>query len=180
MLTNDGQPLADMGESVLAIGDVRVDLFHRSVTVAGRRVRLRRRQFDLLAALLSARGRVLTRADLLRATASTAHDPHTRTIDVQVGQLRAILGPSAITIDTVRGIGYALVSRAEAAPKATPACKRNFARNLPILHDLLTSRSYDDTTAPDRPVGAEDREGHAALHPPAEQRAMQLHRGGLA
>lgn len=100
---------------VLVVGDVVIDRPRRTVTIGGRRVRPRRRQFDLLVALAQADGRVLTRSALLRATGSGAQDPRTRTIDVQIGQLRALLASSQVAIETVRGVGYRLVVSDDAA-----------------------------------------------------------------
>ena len=83
-------PIPD-DDVALVVADVHIDRLRRAVTVGDRRVRLRRRQFDLLVALAEADGQALTRADLLRASGSAARDPRTRTIDVQIGQLRAAL-----------------------------------------------------------------------------------------
>jgi DNA-binding response OmpR family regulator len=132
---------------VLVVGDVVIDRPRRTVTVGGRRVRPRRRQFDLLVALAQADGRVLTRSVLLRATGSGAQDPRTRTIDVQIGQLRALLAPSQVAIETVRGVGYRLVVSDDAAevwPAIAPLGKRNFASILPEAHQSHIPAAYHD------------------------------------
>ena len=66
-------------------------------------------EFDLLAALVKAPGRVLSRDELLAATRNREAGPFDRTIDVQVGRLRRKLesDPQNPTlIKTVRGTGY--------------------------------------------------------------------------
>jgi DNA-binding response OmpR family regulator len=102
--------------ALVVVGDLQLDRQRRQVTMAGRPVPLRRRQFDLLAALAAANGGVLTRAALLLATGSGARDAHTRTIDMQVSQLRALLTPGPVAIETVRGVGYRLVARPDEQP----------------------------------------------------------------
>jgi DNA-binding response OmpR family regulator len=132
---------ADADDLVLDRGDVRIDRLRRVVTVGDRRPRLRRRQFDLLVALAAAEGRVVTRAALLWATGSGARDPRTRTIDMQVSQLRAALGACDVSIETARGIGYALVVRDGSGldPRTGAApCKQSFARGLPLDHEAIT------------------------------------------
>jgi DNA-binding response OmpR family regulator len=59
----------------------------------------------VLAALMDHPGRVLSRRQLLAATGH--HAAGDRAADVYIAQLRAKLGP-AVTIRTVRGVGYAL------------------------------------------------------------------------
>ncbi len=91
-------------------GDLVVDRARHSVTVAGKSARLTAVEFRLLAALLDAAGRVLTRDQLLDAV--YGHDQDSvldRTIDVHVGRLRDKLHDSAERpryVETVRGLGY--------------------------------------------------------------------------
>lgn len=142
LAANEPEPrLADADDLVLDRGDVRIDRLRRVVTVGDRRVRLRRRQFDLLVALAVVDGRALTRAELLRATGSGARDQRTRTIDMQVSQVRAALGACGVSIETARGVGYALVMRdgyAAGQRKGEAACKQSFARGLPLNDRALT------------------------------------------
>ena len=57
-------------------------------------------------ALLSERGTVFTREQLLDTIWGYAFDGESRTVDVHVRSLRQKLGPGADCIETVRGIGY--------------------------------------------------------------------------
>ncbi|HSH21041.1 MAG TPA: response regulator transcription factor [Candidatus Caenarcaniphilales bacterium] len=90
-------------------GDLALDMERHEVSVAGRAVDLTRAEFRLLAALLQAGGRVLSRDQLMDALYGLEGDVLDRTIDVHVGRLRSKLGddPSSPRyIATVRGVGY--------------------------------------------------------------------------
>ncbi len=94
--------------TVLRTGVVELDLGARRCRSAGREVELTRREFDLLASLLSYPGRVHTRRQLLELVwGSAAVSPNA--VDVNIASLRRKLGP-AISIVTLRGAGYRLDS----------------------------------------------------------------------
>jgi two-component system, OmpR family, response regulator len=95
-----------------AAGGLVVDFDARDVTLNGRRVVLTHHEFELLAALARAAGRVLSREHLMDALGGSAHEAFDRSIDVHVSKLRAKFekDPRAPRyIKTVRGVGYALV-----------------------------------------------------------------------
>jgi len=92
-------------DGALALGDVQLDRASRTVTVAGKPVELTSREFDLLAALLSHPGVVLSRDRLLELAWQGEFAGGTRTVDVHVAQLRGKLGLPDF-IETVRGAGY--------------------------------------------------------------------------
>ena len=73
-------------------------------------VSLTRREFDLLRALVEARGRVLSREYLLDHVwgYSAAEEIESRTVDVHVRRLRQKLGSEGQRIGTVNGVGYRL------------------------------------------------------------------------
>jgi DNA-binding response OmpR family regulator len=87
------------------IGDVSVDVAARRVRVREVEVALTATEFDLLAHLMSAPGRVFTREQLLADVWGYAAVVGTRTVDVHVAQLRGKLGDDS-PIRTVRGVGY--------------------------------------------------------------------------
>lgn len=91
------------------VGDLRVDPRRREAYVADRRLALRPREFDLLAALARDPGVVWSRDDLLTSVWGTDFPGETRTIDVHVSELRRKLGADGPAIETVKGIGYRLV-----------------------------------------------------------------------
>jgi DNA-binding response OmpR family regulator len=100
-------------QTVLHSGELELDLDARRCCAGGREVELTRREFDLLGALLRYPGRIHTREQLLELVwGSGAISP--KTVDVHVSSLRRKLG-SAITIVTLRGLGYRL------DPSAPPA-----------------------------------------------------------
>ncbi len=100
-------------QTVLRTGELELDLEARRCTASGREVELTRREFDLLGALLRYPARIHTRVQLLELVWGTdAISP--KTVDVQVAALRRKLG-SAISITTLRGLGYRLDPASSAA-----------------------------------------------------------------
>ncbi len=97
------------GSRPMEVGELRVDPRRREATLAGRRLDLRPREFDLLAALARDPGVVWTRDDLLEGVWGTDFPGETRTVDVHVSALRAKLAPDGPAIEAVKGIGYRLV-----------------------------------------------------------------------
>ena len=76
------------GESVLALGDLTVDLGRRRVTVGGTEVRLTPIEYRLLAALARQAGRVLTHAQLLREVWGPGYTTQHHYLRVYMAQLR--------------------------------------------------------------------------------------------
>lgn len=100
-------------QTVLHTGELQLDLDARRCSVGGREVELTRREFDLVATLLRYPGRIHTREQLLELVWGTdAISP--KTVDTHVAALRRKLG-AAITIDTLRGLGYRLDPTSSAA-----------------------------------------------------------------
>jgi DNA-binding response OmpR family regulator len=100
--------------TVLRTGELELELDARRCSAGGREVELTRREFELLAALLSYPGRIHTRLQLLELVWGT-DSISPKTVDVHVAALRRKLG-SAISIVTLRGLGYRLDPAAPAAP----------------------------------------------------------------
>jgi DNA-binding response OmpR family regulator len=97
------------GGRPIEVGALRIDPRRREATVGDRRLELRAREFDLLAALARDPGVVLTRDALLEGVWGTDFPGETRTIDVHVAEVRKKLTPDGPPIETVRGHGYRLV-----------------------------------------------------------------------
>ncbi len=93
---------------VIELGEVRVDLKTRSVSVAGSDVELRTLEFELLAELARHPGHVVRRDRLLDRVWGLSFAGGTRTVDVHVAQLRKKLGRPDL-IQTVRGVGYRIL-----------------------------------------------------------------------
>jgi DNA-binding response OmpR family regulator len=93
------------------VGDLSVDLAARVVRLGGETLSLRPKEFDLLAALVRHRGRVVSRAELLREVWGYAAGTESRTVETHLAALRQRLGDdpqSPRYIVTVRGAGYRL------------------------------------------------------------------------
>ncbi|MBP1704480.1 MAG: response regulator transcription factor [Chloroflexi bacterium] len=108
------------GGRPIEVGSLRVDPRRRDATVGERRLELRAREFDLLAALARDPGIVLTRDALLEGVWGTDFPGETRTVDVHVAELRKKLGADGPTIETIRGLGYRLVP-----PERAPVPERD-------------------------------------------------------
>jgi two-component system alkaline phosphatase synthesis response regulator PhoP len=79
------------------------------VTVDGNRVRLTRREFELLRYLVQNKNRVVSRDRLLERVWGYDRLVETRSVDVHVGRLRGKLGAAGRQIETVVGLGYRFV-----------------------------------------------------------------------
>ncbi|WP_062318656.1 response regulator [Demequina maris] len=101
------------GADRLDVGDVGIDLAGREVTVDGTPATLTALEFDLLAALASAPGRVFTRRQLIERVWGWDFFGDERIVDVHVRKLRRALGDDADSprlLHTVRGVGYKLAA----------------------------------------------------------------------
>ena len=88
---------------------IRVDPDRRQATVQGKALALSRTEFDLLACLAGAPGRVFTRERLLDQVWGQDAAVTDRTVDVHLKAVRrkiALLGEDPDLIETVRGVGY--------------------------------------------------------------------------
>ena len=99
-------PAAEGG--VLRAGPLVIDTSKHEVTVDGDAVRLTLTEFKLLSALVSARGRVLTRDQLMDKAMGTDVFVTDRAIDVHITAIRKKLGTANWLVHTVRGVGYRL------------------------------------------------------------------------
>src|SRR4051794_34886343 len=98
-----------LGDAVLQVGAIVLDRSRREVTVDGRPVHVTFSEFEVLQALMSRPGELLSRQQLLRAIwgDSAYRDP--RGIDVHIRHLREKLEAAPERPDhllTVRGLGY--------------------------------------------------------------------------
>ena len=106
--------LRRMGKSlpssnVLEAGEIVMDRDAYLVTVRGKPVSLTRSEFDLLAALVTAHGRTLSRLQLLDFVQGVSFEGIERSIDGHIKNLRAKIEPDTrnpIFIETIYGVGY--------------------------------------------------------------------------
>jgi len=96
-------------DQIIDLGDLVINRGSRLVTLEGKQLDLRPREFDLLAHLAANPGRVYTRDQLLQDVWGFEYSGDTRTVDVHVRWLRLKIekDPSKPTLlGTVRGVGY--------------------------------------------------------------------------
>jgi DNA-binding response OmpR family regulator len=100
-------------DDTLTFDGITLDPATRETAVDGGPVELSALEFDLLAALASAPGRVFTRGQLLERVWGWDYFGAERVVDVHIGNLRKTLGDDASNprfIGTVRGVGYKFVA----------------------------------------------------------------------
>ena len=105
---NDAEPHEPRGGPIV-VGDVRVDPDRHEVRIRDQRVEMPLKVFDLLVALASNAGRVLTRDQLIDEVWGLDYVGDTKTLDVHIKRLRNKVerdpsNPTAIV--TIRGLGY--------------------------------------------------------------------------
>ena len=99
--------------AILRVGPLEVDTVRRVARVGdGEPLRLTPREWDLLAALARAPGRVLTHRHLLTAVWGAAHAGDAQYLRVYVGHLRQKLEGASGLLRTEPGIGYRLEAEA--------------------------------------------------------------------
>jgi two-component system KDP operon response regulator KdpE len=102
---------ASVDEAVYEVGDLRVDVAHHRVTVAGEPVGLTPKEFGFLAALARHPGRVLTHRAILQEVWGDAYGTETQYLRVYASQLRRKLAddPTNPRLVTEPGVGFRLV-----------------------------------------------------------------------
>jgi two-component system KDP operon response regulator KdpE len=128
MLRRAAGPAADAGGRIEA-GSLVLDAVRHEVTVAGARVDLTPREFEVLRVLLAHAGRLVTRGRLLRAVWGEAYSGEDHYVHVFVSQVRRKLaaadpeGSLRDLIVTEPGVGYR-VRTLDAAPPGPAAAQR--------------------------------------------------------
>jgi two-component system phosphate regulon response regulator PhoB len=98
---------ADSPDQVLSGGGIALDPGRHEVTVNSEVVAVTAMEFGILRSLMAARGRVLSRAQLIETLLGAGAAVTDRTIDVHITALRKKLADGGRWIQTVRGVGYA-------------------------------------------------------------------------
>jgi len=84
-----------------------VDFAQKSATLDSQLLPLTRKEYDLLALLVSYAGMIVPRAEILMHVWGYGEGIRTRTLDVHIRHLRRKLGPySGVYIETVFGVGH--------------------------------------------------------------------------
>ena len=98
-------------DPVITVGELRIDTVAREATLAGARLDLSRKEFDLLAFLAGRAGEVVTKRELLAEVWRQPYGGGDKTVDVHMSWLRRKLGETATEpryLHTVRGVGIKL------------------------------------------------------------------------
>ncbi|MBR6069682.1 MAG: response regulator transcription factor [Ruminococcus sp.] len=93
-------------ENKLTAGDITLIPSRHEVLRGEERLVLTLKEYELLAALMKEKGKVITRDELLSRVWGYDFTGESRTVDVHVRTLRSKLGDSGSIIETVRGVGY--------------------------------------------------------------------------
>src|SRR3989337_124569 len=99
----------DTQQDILRTADLPLDRTGRIVTVSGQSVDLTPSEFELLATIMAAPGRVFSRLELLDRLQGSAYEGYERSIDVHIRNLRTKIEPDPAHpryIETVYGAGY--------------------------------------------------------------------------
>jgi two-component system copper resistance phosphate regulon response regulator CusR len=101
----------------IRVGELLLDLQRRFAVLAGVRIEMSPREFDLLLALAKAQGQPRSREELLREVWGIDFEPGSNVVAVQVSRLRRrIEHGGRVLIHTVPGGGYALRESSPGAP----------------------------------------------------------------
>ena len=99
---------SETGMSVLNVGTLSANLMTREVIRSGQQIEMTPKEFSLLAFLMRAPGRVLTRTQILEQVWGYHFDPGTNLVDVYIRRLRSKIDfeGEIPLIETLRGVGY--------------------------------------------------------------------------
>ena len=95
--------------NIIEAGSVRMDTERHSVTVAGQKVALPLKEFELLEFLLENVNRVLTRGQIIDRVWGSNYFGDTKTLDVHIKRIRSKIEEDParpVHLVTVRGLGY--------------------------------------------------------------------------
>ena len=135
----------DAPAAEIVVGELRLDPGTRRAALGDKVLDLTALEFDLLACLARARGRVKSREQLVEAVAERNYDVFDRSVDVHISSLRKKLGDdpkSPRYLRTLRGVGYMLINpeRLTSMPRRFPLYGKMlllFAVNLALLGVVL-------------------------------------------
>jgi len=97
-------------ETVLVVGDLKMDLLNREVKRGGKQIELEPRAFSLLEYFMRHSNQVVTREMLLRNVWDYNFDPQTNVVDVHISRLRSKIDKDfdIQMLNTIRGAGWIL------------------------------------------------------------------------
>lgn len=93
-------------KEIKSFGELVIDKPGRQVYLAGKKIELSPKEFDLLLYLAENAGIALSREQILNAVWDYDYLGDGRTVDTHIKKIRAKLGDQSDLIQTVRGLGY--------------------------------------------------------------------------
>ena len=109
VLRRAAQPAASEEKKIIRVHDMEVNIVNRSVTLAGKEVRLTAKEFDLLQLFITNRGKVFSRETMLETVWKYDYMGDARTVDVHIRRLREKIERNTSQpefIFTKWGVGY--------------------------------------------------------------------------
>ena len=104
--TSKGNVTATVKPNMLQVEGLQLDMEFKRCIVDGTEIKLARKEFELLAYLISHRGKILSREQILSRVWSDEVVVLDRTIDVNITRLRSKIGAYGSYIVTRSGFGY--------------------------------------------------------------------------
>lgn len=99
---------AQIGESMVSVGQLRFNLTERQAEVAGKPLDLTRRELLALEILVRRSGRTVSRSALEEAVYGYDDEIASNSLDSHISRLRNKLSDAGVEIHAVRGLGYLL------------------------------------------------------------------------
>ncbi|MFD2756970.1 response regulator transcription factor [Gulosibacter faecalis] len=99
----------DEDDSIVQVGDIRMDIDRHTVLVRGELTQMPLKEFELLEYLMRNAGRVLTRSQLIDRVWGPDYYGDTKTLDVHIKRIRSRIEQTPSSPEllvTVRGLGY--------------------------------------------------------------------------
>ena len=142
-----------------------IDLRRKVSTLDGKELQLTKKEFETLALLLSNRGVIFSREEILHRIWSDEVIVLDRTVDVNITRLRRKVGPNGEHIVTRLGYGYGFEAYTFLPPAAVPAAARLFVDAGGVFHPFpvrarkaLQGRAARRAVAAFQPADARRRE----------------------
>ncbi|USH04739.1 winged helix-turn-helix domain-containing protein [Grimontia kaedaensis] len=111
LLRRQERTSSENDQDVLQLGQLKINLQHRTVTLNQASIKLTTSEFELLHLLASNVGQVVSRDDIAQQIRGFEYDGLDRSIDRRISRLRRSLQDNPIEpelIKTIRGVGYQL------------------------------------------------------------------------
>jgi DNA-binding response OmpR family regulator len=96
------------GSTLLALGNLKIELDTLRVNAAGQPLELTGKEYDLLVALAGKANQLVTRSNLIGLLYSFDSEPDSNSLDVLLNRLRRKLPGTGVEIETIRGKGFIL------------------------------------------------------------------------